>query len=66
MSRSRNTHKKNWNFPQRFAKLYSNKHRRAYGKVLIADLKKEEDTDDNELPYDCDKDANKGDIWKWD
>lgn len=66
MSRSRNTHSKRWNFPLRIAKIYSNQHRRAYGKVLIATLKKEEDADDNELPYDCDKDANKGDIWRWD
>lgn len=66
MSRSKNTHSKRWNFPLRIAKLYSNKHRRAYKKTLIVALKKSEDTDDVELPYDLNKDAGKGDIWRWD
>lgn len=34
--------------------------------MLIAILKKEEDLDEVELPYDCKKDENKGDIWHWD
>ena len=63
MSRSRNTHKKGWNFPLRDTKFYSNKHRRAYGKKLITELSEVNDTDEVELSYDCKKDANKGDIW---
>lgn len=66
MSRSRNTHKKGWNYPLRDAKLYSNKHRRAFKKKLITELEKVKDVNDVELPYDCKKDANKGDIRHWD
>ena len=66
MSRSRNTHKKGWNQPLRNAKLYSNQHRRAFKTTLIAELKKANDTDDVELPYDCRKDTNKCDVWHWD
>ena len=28
--------------------------------------KNSKDTDDVELPYDCKKNSNKGDIWNWD
>ena len=66
MSRSRNKHKKNYNKPLRLAKLYSNQYRRAFKKKLIIALKNSKDTDDVELPYDCKKNSNKGDIWNWD
>lgn len=66
MSRSHNQHKKTWNFPMHEAQKWSNKMRRAYGKELIAEYKKENDPDEVELPVQIDKDAGKGDIWKWD
>ena len=52
--------------PLRLAKLYSNQHRRVLKKKLIIALKNSKDTDDVELPYDCKKNSNKGDIWNWD
>lgn len=66
MSRSRNKCDKIYNRGLRLAKLYSNQHRRAYKKRLINALKKSKDTDDIELPFDCKKNSNKGDIWHWD
>ena len=66
MSRSYNTHSKDWNFPLRAAKKYSNKNRRAHGKRLIVELEKAEDTDEVEIPTDVLKDNGAGDIWNYD
>ena len=66
MSRSYNTHSKDWNFPLRTAKKMSNKNRRAHGKRLIVELEKAEDTDEVEIPTDVLKDSGVGDIWNYD
>ena len=66
MSRSYNTHSKDWNFPLRVAKKCSNKNRRAHGKRLIVELEKAEDTDEVEIPTDVLKDSGAGDIWNYD
>ena len=66
MSRSFNTHSKDWNFPLRTAKKMSNKNRRAHGKRLIVELEKAEDIDEVEIPTDVLKDSGVGDIWNYD
>ena len=66
MSRSYNTHSKDWNFPLRAAKKMSNKNRRAHGKRLIVELEKAEDIDEVEIPTDVLKDSGVGDIWNYD
>ena len=66
MSRSYNTHSKDWDFPLRVAKKMSNKNRRAHGKRLIVELEKAEDTDEVEIPTDVLKDSGAGDIWNYD
>lgn len=66
MSRSYNTHSKDWNFPLRYAKKWSNKNRRAHGKRLLVELRKSEDTEDVETPIDVLKDSGAGDIWNYD
>ena len=66
MSRSFNTHSKDWNFPLRAAKKMSNKNRRAHGKRWIVELEKAEDTDEVEIPTDVLKDSGVGDIWNYD
>lgn len=66
MSRSYNTHSKDWNFPLRTAKRMSNKNRRAHGKRLIVELEKAEDTEEVEIPIDVHKDSGAGDIWNYD
>ena len=50
----------------RAAKKMSNKNRRAYGKRLIVELEKAEDTDEVEIPTDVHKDSGAGDVWNYD
>lgn len=65
MSRSRNKHHKDWNYPKREAKKWGNKHRRAYGSRLENMLKNDED-DSNEMAIDLPRNAGNGDIWIYD
>lgn len=66
MSRSRNDHKKSWNFPLRDAKKWSNKNRRTHGKRLLIEIEKSNDAEDVEMPIDVLRDSGKGDIWRYD
>lgn len=66
MSRSKNQHKKTYDFPMHEAQKWSNVTRRAYGKQLIAAYAKAVDADDVELPDQISKDAKAGDPWCWD
>lgn len=66
MSRSKNQHKKTYDFPRYEAQKWSNVARRAYGKQLIAAYTKAVDADDVELADQISKDAKAGDIWIWD
>lgn len=66
MSRSRNDHKKGWNFPKREAKKWSSKNRRTYGRRLLVEFRKSNDTEDVEMPIDVHPDSGKGDIWRYD
>lgn len=66
MSRSRNVHKKSWNFPLREAKKWSNKNRRTYGRRLLVELRKSNNVEDIEMAIDVRPDSGKGDIWIYD
>lgn len=66
MSRSKNKHNKSYNTPQREAKFWSKKNRRAHGARLVKALEKAADADDVEMSTDLHKDAGKGDIWNYD
>lgn len=66
MSRSRNDHKKGYNFPLREAKKWANKNRRTHGKRLLIELEKANNTEDVEMPIDVLPDSGKGDPWRYD
>lgn len=64
MSRSHNKHHKEWNYPKREAKFYSNRNRRLHGKKLLAAVAKT-GAEDNELAVDVPKNAGNGNIWNY-
>lgn len=66
MSNSYNDHKKNYNFPLRFAKKWAKKSVRAQNSRIIANLKKSNDVEEvSDKVFEKDR-SGKGDIWNYD
>lgn len=66
MSRSRNQHKKTYNWPLWEARRWARKSVRAQNRRIIVQLMKAEDTEEiSTKVYEKDR-SGKGDIWVWD